>query len=274
MKQNPARPVVFITGASAGIGAAAAEVFVAAGYDVVLGARRMDRLEKIAGSLATRFSTARLIPVVCDVTSDASVESAFKKIHEEFGALDALVNNAGYGGYGSVEEMPLDAFRANMETNFFGVLRCTKAALPLLRAAAKNSTRRWGAAIVMVSSIVGRRAFPLASAYCATKFAVEGLSESLRLELWNERISVSVVNPGLTNSEFFDASAGLRPSTFLSPDRGMTPQAVAKVLLRAVAHPRRNRYLTAAGKAGVFFEWLCPEIFDRVLLRTLNKTKK
>ena len=133
------RPVAFITGASSGIGAAASSVFAAAGYDVVLAARRMERLEQVAAEARAACPAARVVPVVCDVTSDLSVQNAFRAVEEQFGRLDVLINNAGFGVYGSVEQTPLESFRANMETNFFGALRCTQAALPLLRRAVQQS---------------------------------------------------------------------------------------------------------------------------------------
>ena len=135
---QPLHPVVFITGASSGIGAAAVPVFAGAGYDVVLAARREERLEQIAREAEKKHPDARCLPVVCDVTNDESVAAAFAVVAERYGRLDVLVNNAGFGVYGSVEDTPLEKFRANMETNFFGALRCTKAALPLLRNAATN----------------------------------------------------------------------------------------------------------------------------------------
>jgi short-subunit dehydrogenase len=265
--------VVLITGASAGIGAAAVEVFATAGFDVVLAARRKERLEKIAATLGPKYSHTQLVPVICDVSSDESVSKAFDFIREKFGKLDVLVNNAGYGVYATVEKSSLDTYRANMETNFFGTIRCTQAALPLLREAAKQSSKRWGAAIVMISSILGRRAMPLMSAYCASKFAMEGLSESLRLELYDERISVSVVNPGATKTEFGDAAEGTRPATFLSSEKGMTSEAVAKVILSAVRRPRRNAYLTLPGKACILTQWLAPRVLDHALLDTWRKAR-
>jgi short-subunit dehydrogenase len=131
---------------------------------------------------------------------------------------------------------------------------------------------RWGASIVMVSSIVGRRSIPRLSSYCATKFALEALSESLRIELRDERIAVSVVNPGVTRTEFGQVATGDRPSSFLSPDRGMSSEAVARVLLKASRGPMRNRYLTFSGKLCIFFEWLMPSLLDFVLLRAWRKS--
>jgi len=269
-RDSPSRPVVFITGASSGIGAAAVPLFAAAGYDVVLAARRLERLSTLAADTARAHGSGQFIPVACDVSSDASVRAAFDAVALRFGRLDVLINNAGFGVYGSVEQTPLETYRANMETNFFGVIRCTQAALPLLRHAVRDPLgrkRRWGAAIVMVSSFVGRRGLPLMSSYCATKFALEGLSESLRVELHDEGIAVSVVNPGVTRTDFLAAASGTRPANYVQPARGMSAEAVARVLLRCVRHPRRNRYLTLAGKCGIALEWLAPRLFDRLLLQ-------
>lgn len=270
------RPIVFITGASSGIGAAAGRVFAAAGYDAVLTARRVDRLESLAAELRSQYPAGRFEPLACDVNFDASVKTAFEFVKERFGRVDALLNNAGFGAYGSVERSTLDSFRAVMETNLYGVIRCTQAALPLLRAAASappNARKKWGAAIVMVSSFVGRRAVPAMSGYCASKFALEGFSESLRVELHDERISVSVVNPGVTQTEFVGSAAGKRPENFIDQSGGMTSEAVARVLLNAVCRPRRNRYLTAAGRAGIFAQWLVPTMVDRAMLDTWRKSK-
>jgi len=318
------RPVAFITGASSGIGAAASSVFAAAGYDVALAARRRERLEQVAVETRAACPAAQALPVVCDVTSDLSVQEAFRAVEGQFGRLDVLINNAGFGMYGAVAQTPLDSFRANMETNFFGVLRCTQAALPLLRRAVQNQlplpqpppaagrgpgggppargggevqnaretenrmagaapdsrrvhirgtkrARRWGASIVMVSSFVGRRGLPLMGAYCASKFALEGLSESLRVELHDEGIAVSVVNPGVTQTGFFKAALGARPAQNISPELGMSPEAVAQVLLQAARRPCRNRYLTWAGKGGMALQWLAPSVLDYLLVHAQRK---
>lgn len=266
-------PTVLITGASSGIGAAAVAVFTDAGYDVILTARRMDKLAALAASIQKAHPKQKIIPIECDVSSDESVKSLFEKIAHEIDALHVLVNNAGYGVYGSVEETPVADFRANMETNFLGVIRCVQGALPMLRRAAAATPKRWGASIVMVSSIVGKRSMPKVSSYCATKFALEALSESLRLELWDERIAVSVINPGVTETEFFDKAVGKRPGSFLS--NKMTSESVARTILKAARKPLRNKYLTVAGKFCVLAQWVSPRFLDSVLLRrVVRKSKK
>jgi len=265
------RPVVFITGASSGIGAAAVEVFAEAGYDVIAAARRMERLEQIAHDVAAQHPV-QVLPLVCDVNFDISVEGAFKSVALfGFGRLDVLVNNAGIGGYGSIEQAPLEVFKACMETNYFGALRCTQSALPFLRRTAADRPGRFGAAIVMVSSFVGRRAMPGFSAYCASKFALEGLSESLRIELADYRISVSVINPGVTETDFGKNAIGKRPDKFLVPRKRMGAETVARAILRAVEHPRRNQFLTTAGKFGAAVDWLSPGLLDVILRRRFSK---
>jgi short-subunit dehydrogenase len=267
-------PRVLITGASSGIGAAAAIVFAEAGYDVVIVARRAKKLMEIEQSLRTRFPKQSITHAECDVSSDESVAQLFKRIAQEKSGLHVLVCNAGYGVYGSVEEVPIGDFRQNMETNFLGVIRCVKGALPLLRQAAVQSNDRRGASIVMVSSIVGRRSMPKLASYCASKFALEALSESLRVELRDERIAVSVINPGVTKTDFADAAVGKRPGSFISSAHAMTSEAVARVILKAVEHPKRNRYLTLYGKLCVFLQWLSPKVLDAILLRAWRKANK
>jgi short-subunit dehydrogenase len=273
-KNSSPAPLALVTGASSGIGASAAAVFAGAGYNVVIAARRIDRLNELAALLKSKYPDRSIVPIECDVCSDVSVLKLFQRITEEFGFLTVLVNNAGYGVYGSVEETSISAFQQNMDTNYLGSIRCIHGALPLLRKAALASNNRIGASVVMVSSIVGRRAMPQLASYSATKFAMEALSESLRVELHDEKISVSVVNPGVTRTEFGDSARGSRPNGFLSFEHGMSSDEVAEVILKAARNGGRNYYLTAAGKAGVFFEWLSPRFLDFVLLRTWRKVKK
>jgi short-subunit dehydrogenase len=264
---NTPRRNVLITGASSGIGAACVAVFANAGYDIVLAARRLDKLNESVEKFKRQFPQQKFIAVECDVTSDSAVKKLFQIITQEFGFLCVLVNNAGYGVYGSVDETPVESFRQNMDTNYLGVIRCTQNALPLLRGAFSKFDKRPYPAIIMVSSIVGRRSMPKLASYCASKFALEALSESLRLELWDEKISVSVINPGVTKTEFAGSAKGQRPAAFLSAESAMPSKTVAEKILRAVKHPTRNVYLTLAGKAGIVLQWLSPRLFDRILLK-------
>lgn len=180
-------PVVLITGASSGIGAACADAFAREGFLVYASARRPESLAALA-KLGCR--SLRL-----DVTDEASIEAAVAAIEREHGALDVLVNNAGYGQQGAFEELPLAAFRAQLETNLIGTIAVTQRVLPRMRA------RRRGR-ILMLSSMGGRLAFPGGAAYHASKYALEAVSDVLRFEVARFGIDVVIVEPGLVATEY------------------------------------------------------------------------
>src|SRR5579872_3448411 len=179
--------VAFVTGASSGIGEAAALRLAQAGYRVFAGARRLDRMAGLGKTGAT------LVPL--DLTVEASVASAVEAILAAAGRLDVLVNNAGYGSYGALEDVPLAEARRQFDVNVFGLARLTQLVLPHMRAAGDGY-------IVNVSSIGGRIWEPLGSWYHATKFAVEGLSDSLRAEVAGFGVKVIVIEPGAIHTEW------------------------------------------------------------------------
>jgi NAD(P)-dependent dehydrogenase (short-subunit alcohol dehydrogenase family) len=176
-----------VTGASSGIGEATARRLQDLGYTVYGAARRVERMKALAGE------GIRVLAV--DVTDDASMVAAVDKVIAETGRIDLLVNNAGYGSYGAVEDVPLDEARHQFEVNLFGLARLTQLVTPHMRA------RRIGR-IVNVSSIGGKFSEPLGGWYHATKFAVEGLSDALRMELEPFGIDVIVIEPGAIRTEW------------------------------------------------------------------------
>ena len=187
-----------ITGSSRGLGRAFTEAALAAGHSVVAGARNPDQL----ADLRSKFGE-KIHPVSLDVTNEARAKAAVDAAVAHFGGLDVLVNNAGYGNVSSVEDTPLDDFRAQIETNLFGVIIMTKAALPYFR------ERRAGY-IIQVTSIAGRIG-PLGRApYAAAKFGVEGFSESLAKEIGPLGIKVTIVEPGGFRTDFAGSSTELR----------------------------------------------------------------
>src|SRR4051812_35220455 len=184
-------PSVLITGTSSGIGMATALAFGRAGYRVHATMRDLSR-----GSELRRIAEQEKLPVtlsIMDVDSDSSVKEGIGRIARDGGAIDVLVNNAGAAPTGSVEEVPLSAFRAVMETNYFGVIRCIQAVLPGMR-------QRRGGCIVNISSIAGHIAMSPMTPYNATKFALEGLSESLAQEVKPFNVRVAVVEPGIIDT--------------------------------------------------------------------------
>jgi NAD(P)-dependent dehydrogenase (short-subunit alcohol dehydrogenase family) len=178
---------VLITGASSGIGEETVKRLMTAGYTVYAGARRLDRMKSLADA------GARLLAL--DVTDDGSMTAAVKTVMQETGRIDVLINNAGYGSYGALEDVPPEEARRQFDVNLFGLARLTQLVLPAMRA--QRSGR-----IVNISSVGGKFGEAFGCWYHATKFAVEGLSDSLRMELHPFGIDVVVIQPGATHSEW------------------------------------------------------------------------
>jgi NAD(P)-dependent dehydrogenase (short-subunit alcohol dehydrogenase family) len=187
-----------ITGSSRGLGRAFTGAVLAAGHSVVAGARNPDQL----ADLQNRFGE-KILPVSLDVTNEAKAKAAVDAAIAHFGGLDVLVNNAGYGNVSPVEDTPLDDFRAQIETNLFGVIIMTKAVLPYFR-------ERKSGHIIQVTSIAGRLG-PIGRApYAAAKFGVEGFSESLAREIGPLGVKVTIVEPGGFRTDFAGSSTELR----------------------------------------------------------------
>jgi len=183
---------VLITGSSTGIGFASALAFARAGHTVAATMRNPSRAPELA-DVATR----ERLPIKVfkmDVDSDASVVDAIARIGDTMGAIDVLVNNAGIERMGSVEELPLADFRAVMETNYFGVIRCIQAILPSMRA-------RGSGCIINIASVAGHIAMAPMASYTASKFALEALSECLAQEVKPFGIRVAIVEPGIIDTQ-------------------------------------------------------------------------
>jgi NAD(P)-dependent dehydrogenase (short-subunit alcohol dehydrogenase family) len=181
------QPVAFVTGASTGIGFEAAKQLSEHGFTVYAGARRVELMEPL------KAFGVRVVPL--DVTNEASMGPAVEAVLAAHGRIDVLVNNAGYGSYGSLEEVELAEGRRQFEVNVFGLARMTQLVLPAMRSAGRGR-------IINVSSIGGKMYEPLGAWYHATKFAVGGLSDSLRLELKPHGIRVSIIEPAGTQTEW------------------------------------------------------------------------
>jgi len=187
-----------ITGASRGLGRAFTEEALKAGHRVVATARNSEHLADIASKFAESVRTVSL-----DVTNEAQAKYAVDAAIETFGGLDVLVNNAGYGNVCPVEDTPLADFRAQIETNLFGVIIMTKAVLPYFRERASGH-------VIQISSIGGRVGPAGRAAYAAAKFGVEGFSESLSKEVGPLGIKVTIVEPGGFRTDFAGSSTELR----------------------------------------------------------------
>lgn len=185
----------FITGTSRGFGRLWAEAALQRGDRVAATARNLESL----GDLAQAYGD-RVLPIALDVTDRTAVFAAVERAHEAFGGLDVIVNNAGYGHFGMIEEVTEEELRAQMEANFFGTFWVTQAALPFLREQRRGH-------IIQVSSIGGVTAFPTMGAYHSSKWAVEAFTQSLAAEVAQFGIAVTAVEPGGYATDWAGASA-------------------------------------------------------------------
>jgi NAD(P)-dependent dehydrogenase (short-subunit alcohol dehydrogenase family) len=271
--------VVIITGASAGIGEAAARRLARGGAIVVISARRTDRLEALKRDIET--ANGRALVVAGDITNEQDRARLVHETLDEFGRIDALVNNAGYGQRGPIELVPLDAIRRNFETNLFSLIGLTQLVIPVMRE--QRSGR-----IVNISSVAGRIARPLSSVYDATKHALEAISDGLRGELAPFGIKVVVIEPGFIITEFLGVAsegsreiiehAGPYAESFERVANGTQrlrkmagrPEDIADVVFKALtADSPRTRY-AAPGHArfALVVKRLLPtRLFDYVLSR-------
>ncbi len=267
---------VLITGASAGIGRAAAEALLKAGWRVYAGARRVDRMRGL------EYLGAKVFPL--DVASEGSLKAAADFMLNDAGRLDALVNNAGYGAHGALEDIPLAEARRQFEVNLFGPARLVQLLLPHMRAAG-------GGTIVNISSIGGKITMPAGGWYHASKYALESYSDALRLETARFGIRVVLVEPGpiktewddtaLVNLEKYSGSGVYGPMVRRITERFRAgyragapgPEVVARVILKALESPSPAARYPVPARASfiLFLKWLLPDaLLDWAILRALG----
>lgn len=234
--------VVIITGASSGIGLATATAFKDDGAHVID---------------ASRHATPP-----CDVTKDDDVRQLVERTLAAHGRIDILINNAGAGLRVPFLDVKPEEARQLMELNFFGVVRCIEAVLPVMR-------RQGSGQIVNISSVIGVVATPRNSIYCASKFAVRALSDALRPELREAGIDVISVLPGYTDTPFFDTMIRYDGSPRLSPVRGQPPEKVASAILKACRQRKNEIVLTAPGILGCWLQRFAPRIVEWSLRRSV-----
>jgi NADP-dependent 3-hydroxy acid dehydrogenase YdfG len=228
MNQRVTGKVIAITGASSGIGEAAAKTLAAAGAKVVIGARRTDRLQRLASEIERAGGTVRYRAL--DVTDGGDVEAFARYAQSEFGRLDVMINNAGVMPLSPLSALKVDEWDRMVDVNIKGVLYGIAAALPLMEAQGSGQ-------IVNLSSIGGHRVSPTAAVYCATKFAVRAISDGLRQE--TDRIRVTVISPGTTTSELADSISDDSAREKMRGFRAVQipAEAIAASILFAVSQP-------------------------------------
>jgi NAD(P)-dependent dehydrogenase (short-subunit alcohol dehydrogenase family) len=258
---------ILITGTSSGIGQATALYFAARGWNVAATMRDPLKADPV-------LKHPQISLFALDVTNGDSIAQAINAALNRYKKIDVLLNNAGYGLFGPIEAIASQQIQQQFATNLFGLIGVTQQILPVMRSAGEGL-------IINISSIIGRLALPYASSYIATKFAVEGLSESMRYELEPFNIRIKIIEPGSINTEFGKGSKQTSVSDpyrasmtkFLavftrSNSAGAKPEEVAKVIYRAANDPsNRLRYLAKPGP----FVWLNRILPDAVWRRLLVK---
>jgi NAD(P)-dependent dehydrogenase (short-subunit alcohol dehydrogenase family) len=277
---------ILITGASTGIGEACARWLDARGHRVFPGVRRTEDAARLR-----QGSSERLVPVILDVTDAGTIESAARQIETALGPqpLEGLVNNAGIAVAGPIEYVPVEGWRRQFETNVVGQVAVTQAFLPMIRRARGR--------IVFMGSIGGRMATPFLAPYCASKFALEAIVDSLRVELLPWGVHVAILEPGsiatpiwsksdsaaAASLEGDDASSlqrdygaameALRSAAAAAGQRGLPPQAVARVVERALTAPTpKTRYLVGRdARIQMVLKRIFPDrLRDHLLTRALK----
>jgi short-subunit dehydrogenase len=245
-----------VTGASSGIGRALVGELIRSGASVLGMARREVRLRELEAEIA---APERFAWITGDVTRREDRAAAIDLCRQRFGGLDCLVNNAGIGAQGPFAAAEEARLRQVFEVNVFAVAQFTREALPHLRQGTLPI-------IVNVGSVLGHFAVPGKSEYCASKFALHGLSDALRIELGRENIDLLLVSPSTTSSEFFDVAIGEREAS-ASRWGSMTPEAVARRIVHAIRLGRREIILSAGGTLLVWLDRLCPPLASWIISR-------
>jgi len=260
-------PVIIITGASSGIGAATARFLGEQGYRVVLAARRLDRLGQIADEI--QVSGGQAFPVQTDITQLENTQQLVEKTIEKYGQIDILLNNAGFGRLKWLEMLdPIKDIELQLQVNLHGVIQITRAVLPHL-------IERRSGHIINMASVAGLIGTPTYTIYAATKFGVRGFTEALRREVSIWGINVSGIYPGSVITEF-QQHMGVDRKTGLSTPRFMqlTAEGVARTIYRVIQRPRRTVIIPWFMRGTYWLNLLLPGLVDYAIKQRFTKRER
>ncbi len=264
-QRNWSETRALVTGASSGLGQALATHLVRAGATVLLTGRSSDRLAAVVcGLTSAGVDPARMITVAADLTIEDDRRRLFALAREHFGSLDLVINNAGVGATGQFETHDTSVLRRLFEINVFAMAEVCRESLPLL-AAGRDPV------MVTMGSVNARRALPGRSEYSASKFAVTGFTEAIRIEWRRFGIHVLQVNPGFTDTPFDEHALVNTARVSVNHRRTMSPDTVARATLRAIEHHQRQITLSWQGRLFVLTSTVAPRLVDWGLTRWLLK---
>ncbi|WP_166261230.1 SDR family oxidoreductase [Marinobacter salicampi] len=256
MAKGISNKVVVITGASSGIGYGTALKCASAGAALVLTARRSDALEEVSRECAEKG--AEVLVVAGDVADLHHVEEVGRKAIEEFGRIDVWVNNAGVAAFGRLEEVPYRDYRRVIETNLFGYIHGARVAIPAFREQGQGI-------LINVSSVVGHIGAPFASAYSISKWGVEGLTESLRMELQDApEIKICSVLPPSTDTPFFSHAANFSGQAIKPLDPVHSTDLIVEAIVDLMKNPKREVLPGSAAKQLNFLRSFAPSLAERL----------
>ena len=255
--------VVVITGASSGIGRATALMLAEKDVRVVAAARRREALESLARETEQRGQQALAVPT--DVTDPEAVEALAQTAIDHYGRIDAWVNNAAVSLFARFEEAPPEAYRQVIETNLFGYIHGARAAIRRFREQGDEGT------LINVSSMLARGGSPYVSAYAASKFAVNGLSMSLRQELQDSDIDVSVVMPASIDTPLFQQAANYTGRAVKPMDPVYAPEKVARTIKKMIKRPKNTVYVGNAGRMMGTLNKVAPKTYDKAMARQVER---
>ena len=265
---NLKNKIVVITGASSGIGEASAIQFARKGANIVLVARRKEKLLEVEKKVSQFHVKTFVCP--CDVSQKSQVKEMAKNVLNKFGRIDVLVNNAGFVIYGKVNELTIEEIESQMETNYFGMVYCTKNFLPIML------EQNFGH-IVNVASVGASFSVPGIAPYCATKFAMLGFSEGLKHELHGTGIGVTVVSPIMVRTNLFDHPS-FENFTKRATGISLSPETVAKAVVKAANSKRLEIVVPSVTRAGIWakhtFPFFINPIIGSAFRKQLEKSKK
>ncbi|MFN6359003.1 MAG: SDR family oxidoreductase [Bacteroidota bacterium] len=262
-----AKKVVIITGASSGIGEACACAFAQAGYQVVIAARNIQKLEQVKKQCETLG--AKVLALSCDVSIEADCMALINKSIEVFGRIDVLINNAGITMRALLADLDLTVLKRVMDVNFWGTVYCTRFAIAEL---IKNK-----GSVIGVSSIAGIKGLPGRTGYSASKFAMNGFLEALRIENLKNGLHVGVICPGYTSSNIrntaLNADGHAQAESPFDERKLMPAETVAEHILHMVAHRKQEVVLTKAGKLTFWLNKFFPHWVDKQVFKVVSSEK-